>query len=203
TDGITATRGGVIGRVIQRRAAREIAEQQSQLTAVARERATQRIAAALEARMGDQLVRLNRAMDLRTVFVDLERPTGRLRIACCTTAHAILIVTGRAERPSITSFPLFTDLEEAASPIEIWIHDSLVPEKVGEAIKTIFSNPEQSAIVNALALLPGTFGKDAAAAIAAFASENHVSLERIGDWFVLDIRSQPPADFTASQSLRR
>jgi len=203
TDGISATRGGVIGRIIQRRAAREIAAQQDQITTIARDRAARRIAAALDARMSERLVGLNRMVEVRTALVGLDRPSGRFRIACCTTPHALLIATQRTEEHGPIQFPFLTTMDEMAAPIEIWIHGSLVPEKLGQAIKTIFSNPEQSAIVNTLALLPGELGKDAAAAIAAFASENHVSLERIGDWVVLDVHVLPPADFAATGNIRR
>jgi hypothetical protein len=203
TDGIASTRGGLIGRVVQRRAAREIAEQQGQITAIARDRATRRIAAAFETKMGERLARLNRVVETRTAFIDEDRQAGNLRFASCTTPHAIFIAAQRGEESSAIPLSFITAMSQAASPIEVWIHSSLVPEKVAEAMKKAFSNPEQSAVVNALALLPGTAGKDAAAAIAVFASENHVSIERFGDWVVLDIHAQPPADFAASGSIRR
>jgi len=203
TDGVHTSRGGVIGRVIQRRAANTIAEDHDELTAIARDRAARRIAAAMEAKMSERLTRLNRLVEIRTALAGVDESAERLRFACCTTPHAVLIATRRAGDASNVTLSLLSAVSEASAPIQIWIHGSLVPENIGEEIKTLLSHPQQSTIVNALALLPGEFGKDAAAAIAAFANENHVTYERLGEWIVLDVSFEPPASLTASTTVRR
>jgi len=203
TDGIGTSRGGVIGRVIQRRAANKIAEEHDELTAIARDRAARRIAAAMEAKMSERVARLNRLVEIRTALAVVDEPADRLRFACCTTPNAVLIAIQRVDGAPNASLPFLSAIGQTTAPIQVWIHSSLVPEKVGEEIKTLVSNPQQSIIVNALALLPGEFGKDAAAAIAAFAGENHVSFERIGDWIVLDVNFEPPRGLTASTTIRR
>jgi hypothetical protein len=203
TDGVHTSRGGVIGRVIQRRAANKIAEDHDELTAIARDRAARRIAAAMEAKMSERVARLNRLVEIRTALAGVDERADRVRFACCTTAHSVLIATQRTDDAPNAPLPLLSTISQTTAPLQVWIHSSLVPEKLGEEIKKIVSNPQQSTIVNALALLPGEFGKDAAAAVAAFAGENHVSFERIGDWIVLDVNFEPPDNLTASTTIRR
>ncbi len=77
--------------------------------------------------------------------------------------------------------------------IEIWVRSSLVPEKLGDVLQTIFTNPGQLAVLNALAVLPGTLGKEAATLVAALASDNKVGVQTCGEWLVIDLN---PALFT-------
>jgi hypothetical protein len=69
------------------------------------------------------------------------------------------------------------------------LHSSIVPPNVSAALETLFTKPDESAIVNALTLMPVTLGKEAATAITAFASENNVAIQNNGDWFVVEVRA--------------
>jgi hypothetical protein len=77
----------------------------------------------------------------------------------------------------------------ATAPIQVWVHNSLVPEKIAAQVTQVLKNPDQSAVVNVLALLPGILGKEAAAGITAFAAEKKVDLENVGDWLVIDVNA--------------
>jgi hypothetical protein len=203
TDDITSTRGGLIGRIVKRQASRQIAEQHAQLTAIARDRAARRIAAAFDEHMGQRLARLNRMVAVRAALAQLRELDDDPRVVCCTTPHYVEIADAGDALPVPIVLPVLTAASPASAPIEIWIHGSLVPEKVASAIQTMFTNPEQSAVPNALALLPGTFGKDAAAAIHALVTENKVAVQNMGEWFVVELNAQPENQFVATGSLRR
>jgi hypothetical protein len=53
-------------------------------------------------------------------------------------------------------------------------------------------------VINALALLPGTLGKEAAAAITALASQHDIGMDNVGDWLVLDINAAKKAASSAT-----
>ena len=94
--------------------------------------------------------------------------------------------------------PTRSPLLGAAAPIEVWVHSSLVPSKIAKEVRTIFNSPDQSAVVNAMALLPGILGKEAAAAITAFAAEQNVGLENVGEWLVIDVNGAKNATNAAT-----
>jgi hypothetical protein len=202
-DGIRSTRGGLIGRVVQRRAARQIAEQQQEITAIARDRATRRIAAALEWNLTERLARLNKAVEFRSMLAGIGEKAQNIRLACYTTPHYVEIANGSGDRDSPIDLPVMGSVSGLAAPIEVWVHHSVVPEPVGRAISTFFNEPEQSVLVNALAGLPGDFGPEAATAVSNFARENNVAVRNIGDWMVIEIFTQRPSTLVATSTLLR
>jgi hypothetical protein len=204
TDGVQSTRGGIIGRFVQRRAARELAGQQRQLTAIARDRATRRIAAAFDRHMGERLTRLNRAVELRAMLAGVGQRAANLRVVTCTTPHYVEIASAANDRTSPIVLPVLGSASEMGAPIEIWIHGSVVPEQIGLAAKTLFTNPEQSALLHAISLLPGTFGTEATAAISALVGENRIAVRSVGDWLVVEINTQPVIkNVVAARTFRR
>lgn len=187
TDSIAPTRGGIAGRIIQRRAGEQIAAQHSQLTAIARERATRRIATAFESRLNDRIVQLNQAVDFQVQLASLRDQEGARRLRARTTPKFLELTD--ATEPGDVGINLPTRQSTAASKssVEIWVRSSLIPEKLGDALQTIFTNADQSAVLNTLALLPGTLGKEAATAITALAGERKVGVQSMGEWLVIDL----------------
>lgn len=129
TDDIQSTRGGWIGRLVVRRAWKKVAESKPLSTEIARQKATERIAAALDRKIDDLLVDWNRAADLRETLALLRNGDGSPGYCCCSTAHYVefaLPGSGGEARAS-ASPPQLTNLD---APIQIWIHRSLVPERL-------------------------------------------------------------------------
>jgi hypothetical protein len=201
-DDIQSKRGGIIGTFAVRKATRQIAEQQQELTAIARDRAARRIAATFEHHIGERLVRLNWAVEMRALLANLGGRASNARIVCRTTPHYVEIANAGGRRTISIHLPVLA-ASEMNAPIEIWIHGSVVPERIGVAVKTMFTNPDQSAILNAMALLPGTFGKDAATAVSALVSENNVAVQSVADWMVVEINTQPFNAALGNRTVRR
>jgi hypothetical protein len=186
TDNIATSRGGIVGRIIQRRASEQVASQRPQITAIARQRASRRIETAFDRQLAQRIAQLNQAVDFQVKLAGLRTRPGTRHLTARTTPQYLEIAD------SIDSRLLTVDLPSRpavanSTPIEIWVHGSVVPEKISESLKTIFTNPDQSALLNGLALLPGTFGKEAAAAITTLAAENKVGVQNVGEWFVIDL----------------
>jgi hypothetical protein len=122
-------------------------------------------------------------------------------MACTTPQYlqiADVIYKGNNTANDPIDLPIRKSISSAAAPIEVWVRRSLVPERAAEGLKTIFTNPDQSAAINALALLPGTFGKEAAAAITTLAGENIVSIDNVGDWLVIDVNAPRKTSIAAA-----
>jgi hypothetical protein len=194
TDNIATSRGGLIGRIVQRRASEEVAAEQPQLTAIARQRAVRRIEAAFDREMADRIAHLNQSVDFHIQLASGRTREGCRKLMACTTPQylqiADMIYQGEGTALKLPTRQLGVG---AAAPIEVWVHNSLIPPKIAKELKTVFSNPEHSATVNVLALLPGILGKEAAAGITAFAAEQKVGLDNVGDWLVIDVNSAAQA----------
>jgi hypothetical protein len=188
TDSIVPSRGGLVGRVIQRRASEQVAAQRNQLTAIARQRATARIQTAFENRMKKRIAQLNQTVDFQIQLASLRQREGTRRLCARTTPHFLELADSIDSSAQIELPP--RQLADSGTPsIEIWVRSSLIPEKLGDNLQTIFTNPDQSAALNALAVLPGTLGKKAAAIITALASENKIGVQNLGEWLVIDLNT--------------
>jgi len=189
TDNIAPSRGGIVGRIIQRRASEQVAAQRPQITAIARQRAMQRIEAAFEKRMTERLAQLNQSVEFQVQLASLRIREGARRLTARTTPNFLELADATENGSMPIELPIRQLTAAGAPSVEIWVRSSLVPEKLGDTLQTIFTNPDQSAVLNALAILPGTFGKKAASIITAIASENKVGVQNFGEWFVIDLNT--------------
>lgn len=188
TDSIAPSRGGIVGRIIQRRAGEQVAAQHDQLTAIARQRATQRIEVAFESRLNERIAQLNQTVDFQVQLASLRNREGTRRL-CARTTPQFLELADAIDSSAEITLPT-RELAAGGKPsVEIWVRSSLVPEKLADTLQTIFTSPDQSTVLNAMAILPGTLGKKAAAIITALASENKVAVQNVGEWFVIDLNT--------------
>jgi hypothetical protein len=205
TDRIDSTRGGLIGRIVRRRAASEVASNRATVTAIARERAMRRIAAAFERHMDERLARLNQAVEFQIALAEVRTREGNRRLRALTTPTHLVLADVIHNSEGAIELPVMAASGAAKSPVEIWIHGSVVPPEVAIALETIFTNPDESAVVNALAMLPGTLGKKAASVITALASENKVGIENTGEWLLVQLNNKGDSRVAAAptDALRR
>jgi hypothetical protein len=204
TDRIAINRGGIIGRMIQRRAWEQVGDQKAQVTAIARQRATTRIAAAFENHLDQRLARLNRAVDFGTTVANLrDQATGTPQLACSTTPQYIEIADTLASDRRAVALPVLSSASEANAPIEVWIHQRLVPNRMASLFKSVLSSPDQNALLKGLTLLPGPVGKDAALALTTFVGDNQFSIQTLGDWTVVEINARPAEPVVVAQNTRR
>ncbi len=187
TDNIAPTRGGIVGRIIHRRASEQIAAQDAQVTAIARERATRRIATAFENRLNDRIAQLNQSIDFQVQLASLRARDGARRLTARTTPQFLELSDAVEPGSAEIELPTRPLAARTAPTVEIWVRSSLIPEKLGATLQTMFSNPDQSAVLNTLAVLPGMLGKEAATAVTALVSDRKVGVQNMGEWLVIDL----------------
>jgi hypothetical protein len=207
TDSINPGRGGLIGRLIERRAGERVAAERSEVTAIIRQRAVERINARFDEFMGQELAELNQAVDLQTRLAQLRTRDGSRKLIARTTPTFVEITDAIVNGDGPVAPLNLPARSEPAFPIEIWLHCSLVPEKVAAALKTTFTTPDESAIVKALEAWPGPLAQGAAANIRSLVVENKVAVQEVGEWVVVELNDSAldnaVATITAAPTIQR
>jgi hypothetical protein len=149
-EGVDSTRQGLIGRMVRRRAELAAEERRPQATEIARQRAEQRILAAFETSSEERLAKLNQRADFKSLAVAVTGAgQGEAQYVCCTTPRYIQIATrasnsGEANAPEAIKLPVHDSPHTpSGAPIEIWVHESLMKNRVmaglellGEKVRT-------------------------------------------------------------------
>jgi hypothetical protein len=200
TDGISSGRGGLIGRIIQRRASEQVAADRPQVAAIIRQRAMDRINARFDEFMNEELAELNKAVEFQTRFAQLRTGVGSRKLVARTTPEFIEIADAVYHGDG-TAAPLSLPATTGSRlPIEIWIHGSLLPDEFIDALANIFVNPDESTVVKALAAWPGPLAQEAAAAIHSLRTENKFAVQEIGEWMVVEFDAPSMNHAVASTS---
>jgi hypothetical protein len=191
TEGIQPDRGGIVGRIIERKASEQVAAKHSAVTAQVRQRATARISARFEEFTNEFLEKMNRAVDMQTRLAMLRQGDGARKLFARTTPECVEIADAvfRDQQP-VTPLRLPPSADNG-SPIEFWVHHTLVPPGIAQALKVVFSPPDQNGLASALAAFPGPLGKEASAAITVLANDSKFNLQDEGEWTVVELRPAP------------
>ena len=204
TDNIASSRGGLIGRIVRRRAWDQVSSQQAQLTAIARQRATSRITSAFTRHLEERLARLNSAIEFRTTIANLRNQAeGTPQVVCCTTPQYVEIADTLGAERSTIMLPVLAAASDANAPIELWVHNRILPEGLTVALENLISNPDGNAVVAALALLPGNIGQDVAKVLTNFVKDNQIAMQSLGDWTVFEVQTGPRAKLVIARGISR
>jgi hypothetical protein len=184
-EGIGSTRGGLIGRVVRRKAAERIAETHALTTEIARQKAQQHIARAFERRMGERLAHLNKLAESQSLWANLAGGAGRIPYTCGSTDGHLHIAAAH-RRPQPILLPVHGSASELAAPVELWIHDSLVPI-VTPRVKLRLEQASAIGDVLSAAILPTALIKKRAIEAATAGLATNVTCQTIDDWVVVEV----------------
>jgi SLA1 homology domain 1, SHD1 len=207
-DGIGSSRGGVIGRIVRRRAAKIAAARHSEATEIARQKAERRIAAAFERNSEQRISRLNWIATLRSLAMAALRTSGsgEPRYACCTTPHYLQIATGIGESSSPIDLPTSPAADSQGAPIEIWVHQSLIGEGAAVALDLLGEQIKASDLVKLITATASALGggPDTSSNLQSLFGEQQVRTYKVGSWRVveLDMRSDEAQPVAQAQALR-
>jgi hypothetical protein len=119
----TGTPRGVVGRVIQRRAAQRVNETRPQTAEIARERAERRIHEAVARRIGERLDRLNWFIHWAKNNSDGTSGERAPLLVCCSTADYVQVAL-RGHSGEAAMWPA-NPPTSADAPAALWLHRSL------------------------------------------------------------------------------
>jgi hypothetical protein len=157
-EGIGSTYGGLRGRIVQRRAAPQVAASRPAAEEVVRQKAMRRISAAFDRYLEGRLARLNRATAVRQAIAFVLRGETEPRYSFCTVDGCMQIVasTGPDDQPA--SAVQLPKLECGAAPMQVWVHESLAGDNLAFLLKRAdAARQNPGPVMSTLAALPAAF----------------------------------------------
>lgn len=191
TEGIGSTRRGFIGRSVVRRAAPQIDASRPAAEEVVRQKAMRRISATFDRFLEGRLVRLNRAADMREMVALVLRGETEPRYAFCTKDGCMQITASFGNNATVIQLP---EMDEKAAPVQIWIHESLVGERIA-SIARQFDETRRGAnlLGRAIEVVPAVINPEAQKAEVSEQPGPPPAFVVVDDWFVVQFGTQPPA----------
>jgi len=195
TDDVQVNRGGLIGRIARRRAWEEVAARQSQVNAIVSQRALARIRHVFDKHMDEQIAQLNRAAGLRAKLAELRLDSeAKLIYSCSSTPHYVEIATLQVGEVRRGAIPTVVNAAAMGSPIEVWVHKSIVGDELAERLQTLTTDPTNSQLVQALTLAPDLVSTEVLAILTAALSEGKVVCRSLDNWLLIQVNTQPKSE---------
>ncbi len=190
-EGIGSTRGGLIGRIVGRQAAKAEAAQHAAATEIARQKAERQIAVALDRKSVQQLARSNGVADFRSIAVAALQTTGsgEPKYACCTTPHYLQIAASFGETGLAIDLPVSAAADTRGAPIQLWLHKTLVGEGIVAGIDVLNAKVSASDLFNVISAttLIARGSTDMKSQIRSLLSEQQIQIHKAGDWQVIEV----------------
>jgi len=205
TEGIGSTRRGLIGRIVRRKAAEQIAAQKALTTEIARTKSARRIAAAFEQQMGERIAHLNSMIESQSLWAQLVGGAGRMPYVCCSTPGHLQIAAGQSAQAQRIALPVHGPASDTAAPFEVWMHNSLLPERPGSLVKPLQRLSMVSEAFDAFSAVaaPGALVRKRSLESAVQGLASKVAVQSIQGWVVVEVLpdQQTPAARTAAVSV--
>jgi hypothetical protein len=194
TEGIRTRRGGLIGRIVSRRAWAKVNQVRPQVEAIARQKAERRIAAAFDDYLQTKLARLNQMTDIKPTLALLLGSEGEPKFLSRTTRDHLEVAIGPADAPAQILAPASL---AAAPPMQIFVHNSVFGERLAEVLKLFNqadgkTNLAERALTAVPDMLQERFGLSQLAAQA----NPPLDYQATDDWFVVSIGGKPAVNGT-------
>ena len=187
-EGIGSTRPGIRGRIVQRRAAPQVAANRPTAEEIVRQKAMRRVTEAFDRQLEGRLARLNRSLDMREAIAFVLGGDTEPRYSFCTRNGCVQIVASAGEGDDSAASVQLPQLDQQAAPVQIWVHESLVGDNLAFLLKQIdLVRREPGAAISTLAKLPAAFQPPQAEPSSQ--SESAVDYATAEDWIVVLIQT--------------
>jgi hypothetical protein len=200
TNSVDPGRGGLIGRIVTRRAYDQIATQKAIDERIATDKTKRRVSQLFDEYLEGRLARLNRAVALRETLA-IARGIGlEPMLSCCSTPEHVLIVLSRGQGNA-------ADIElpslEARPPIQFWIHTPAFGGDLLKGLAALMRAPatnrglfdwsrdwSRDILPGNVYSMPGNVYSEVAARPAA--PQVNMNVDQLDDWLVLQFGERPP-----------
>jgi hypothetical protein len=198
-EGVSSTRRGLIGRIVVRRASREVAALQPQLDAIARQRAETRIRAAFDRYTDTRLARLNESTDMRPAIAWLLGGEGEPSFALSTQNNCVQIVASSASAEAFQPVEL-PAIGQSAAPVQIWVHESVIGDRIASLLKLVDQSSRRTTIAGrALDAVPSAIKDSLGLSATTKDVTPALNYATAQDWIVVQIGNQPRPSVEASE----
>lgn len=189
---IDSTRGGIIGRIIRRRAASIEASQHSQVEQIAARRAERRIQLAFEKTSAVRLAKLNEMADVPALAGATGHSASETKYVCCTTPHYFQIATSFGDSGEPMELPKYDPANPANAPIELWVHDTLIGEQIANGIDLLAKQAENNKLALTVSVVAKFLTADKSDLIPAIFGKQTLNVHRVGRWRVAKMEIPAP-----------
>lgn len=202
-DGVGATRGGLIGRIVRRRASRTAAGQQEQVQAIIRERTSRRVQNIFLAQSDMRLAKMNAGTELKQLTQGNPMPED-LKYFCCTTPHYLQIASQTGDSATSLMIPEHDPTNPLNAPIEIWMHNSLADPRFAAGFDMLHLQAEKSPLGMTVAAAARLLSIDqnATSMIPDQLGQKPIVLQKVQDWRVAKLQMRPKEIAQVVQVLR-
>jgi hypothetical protein len=198
TEGLGSTRPGIRGRIVERRAAPQVAASRPAAEEIVRQKAMRRVSAAFDRQLAGRLERLNRMIEMREAIAFVLAGQTEPRYSFCTRNGCVEIVASTGAEDDSAAAVELPQLDKAGAPVQIWVHESLVGDNVALLLKQFdLLRREPGDAISTLEKLPAAFQPPQAGP--STQSERTVDYATAEDWIVVLI--QPPEEREPAKTL--
>lgn len=186
-DGFGSTRGGLIGRIVRRRASRIEAGQHDMVQEIVRQRIAGRLRNSFHQQSDQRLAKMNEAVELRKTAQAGGVPVlGRDVNWFCSTTPQYLQFATQVGTGAPLNLPLYSPDNPQSAPIEIWVHDSLLGPHLSAGLELIKLQTERSrlGLTVAMAMQLLTMNSKESGQLPNLLAEKAIQLHKVDDWRV-------------------
>jgi hypothetical protein len=179
TERIEPDRGGILGRVIERRAWRRVGQSREAVNQIVQARAEAKIREAFDRLLERRLARVNLLADQRYAVAAVLGGQGTPRYECCTR-HGCLIIaasSGPVLHAGEQADELITRGQQGP-PMQVWVHESVVGDRTAVLLR-------QVNLVRRMFGGATLAGASPAAALSDDRTHRSYDFATIGDWIVV------------------
>jgi hypothetical protein len=192
TEGIRTRRGGLIGRIVSRRAWQRVNALRPQVEAIARQKAERRIAAAFDEYLKTKLARLNRMTDVRPTLALVLGSEGEPKFISRTTRDHLEIAAGPANAPG--QFLLPAAAAQSDAPFQIFVHNSILGQPLAGAFKLLDQRGNSSFAGRVLAAMPDVLRNRLGLPELPIRAGPNLDYQTTDDWIVVNIGGEDTPD---------
>lgn len=194
-DGIDSTRGGLIGRIVRRRASKIEAGQHGQVEEIVRQRIAKRVQTAFDKQSDQRLAQMNETIDLRQLAQAGRVPVRGKEVNwfCCTTPRYLQIASQAGASGTPLELPLHHPENPQSAPVEIWMHDSLIAPRIATGLEFLKLEAENSqlGLTVATAVKLMNLNSEAMEKIPSLLGQKPIQLHKVRDWRVAKLEMRP------------
>jgi hypothetical protein len=188
-EGIGSTRPGLRGRIVERRAAPQVAASRPAAEEIVRQKAMRRVSEAFDHLLEERLERLNRALDLREAIAFVLRGETEPRYSFCTVDGCVQIVAATGPEDALDTVVQLPKLDQELAPVQIWVHKSLVGDVATFFLKQQDQlRKEPGPVMKALAALATGINRASNPDPADATSETNLDYTTAEDWIVVQFQ---------------
>jgi len=138
TERIEPDRGGILGRVIERRAWRRVGQSREAVNQIVQAKAEAKIRAAFDRLLECRLARVNRLADQRYAVAAALGGEGTPRYECCTRHGCLIIAASTGESSNIgEQADELIARGQQGPPMQVWVHESVVGNRTAVFLRQV------------------------------------------------------------------